>query len=127
MFDNSEMFYNAILTANQAGSFVNVGHGFNPLVLRTVVPSLAETDDAIDIVVTLSDDGTNAKEVYTLPQITYAGVVTNKITEYLYTLPMHRKYIKVAVTVTDADTGTDFTTTTAFQCGLVPAGRHNVR
>ena len=127
MYDNELMFYNAILTADQAGAFVAYPKADHPLVLRTVVPSLAEANDTIDITVTLSDDGVNAKEVITLPQITYAGVVTNKITEYLNTIPMTRNYIKVAVNVTDADTGSDFTTASAFQCGLVPAGRYTNR
>lgn len=127
MFDNEKMFYNKIVTADEAGAYVAYPEVNFPLELRVVVPSLAESGDTIDITITLSDDGTNAKEVITMPQITYANVVTSKITEFFCPIPMHRAYIKVALNVTDADTGSDFTTTTALQCGLVPAGRYSVR
>lgn len=127
MYDNEIMFYDKIVTADEAGAFVAYPEVDHPLELRIVVPSLAETGDTIDVTITLSDDGTNAKEVITMPQITYAQVVTSKITEFYTVMPMHRGYIKVALNVTDADTGSDFTTTTKLRCGLVPAGRYNVR
>ena len=53
---------------------------------RIIVPTLAETGDKIVATVTYSDDGSTAAEVVTLPDITYANVVTNKITEYCATL-----------------------------------------
>jgi len=75
--------------------------------------------------VTYSDDGTNAKEVVTLPDITYANVLTNKITEYFVPL-FGRAYVKLTLTITDADAGADFNAG-AVMAGIVPAGRYNKR
>jgi len=127
MFDNEIMFYDKVVTADEAGAYVAYAEVGFPLELRVVVPSLAEAGDTIDITITLSDDGSTAKETITMPQITYAQVVTSKITEFFCPVPMHRGYIKVALNITDADTGGDFTTTSNLECGLVPAGRYDQR
>ena len=113
------------LTATMAGSYTKLPPFVNPLELRIVVPTLAETGDKIVVTVTYSDDGTNAKEVVTLPDITYANVLTNKITEY--GLPLFgRQYVKVTLTVTDADSGSDFNAGKVL-VAVVPAGRYNKR
>lgn len=111
------------LTETMAGSYLHLGPFVQPLTLRIVVPTLAETSDKIVATVTYSDDGTNAKEVLTLPDITYANVVTNKITEYFVPL-FGREYVKLTLTVTDADSGSDFNAGKVL-AGVVPGGRYN--
>jgi len=125
MFDNEMLFRDgsADMTATMAGSFMKVQRGPHPLACRIVVPTLAETGDKIVATLTYSDDGTNAKEVVTLPDITYANVVTNKITEYSVPL-FGRDYVKLTLTATDADSGSDFNAGKVI-AGVVPAGRYN--
>jgi len=113
------------LTATMAGSYTQLPPFVNPMSLRLVVPTMAETGDKIVATVTYSDDGTNAKEVVTLPDITYANVLTNKITEYFVPL-FGRAYVKLTLTITDADAGADFNAG-AVMAGIVPAGRYNKR
>jgi len=113
------------LTATMAGSYIQLPPFVNPMSLRLVVPTMAETGDKIVATVTYSDDGTNAKEVVTLPDITYANVLTNKITEYFVPL-FGRAYVKLTLTITDADAGADFNAG-AVMAGIVPAGRYNKR
>jgi hypothetical protein len=115
----------ANMTATLTGSYTAVPEQANAdLSLRVVVPTLAETGDKIAVAFTYSDDGTNAKEVVTLPDITYANVVTNKITEYQTPLLKGSRYVKVTATVTDADSGTDFNAGKVL-IAIVPAGRYN--
>jgi hypothetical protein len=116
----------ADLTASLAGSYVDMPPQTQPMELRIVVPTLAETGDKIVAKFTYSDDGTNAKEVVTLPDITYANVVTNKITEYGVPLLNGRAKVKVDLTITDADTGSDFNAGKVL-VALVPAGRYTKR
>ena len=129
MFDNEIMFRSGstTLTADEAGTFVAYPKCPEPMELRVVVPSLVagQTADTIVVTVTLSEDGTNAAEVITMPTITYAQVVTNHITEFFFAVPMTRPYIKVGFDITDAS-GSDFTAG-KVQAGLVPAGRYTVR
>ena len=113
------------LTASMTGSYTKLPPFVNTLELRIVVPTMAETGDKIVATVTYSDDGTNAKEVVTLPDITYANVLTNKITEYGVPL-FGRQYVKVALAVTDADSGSDFDAGKVL-VAIVPAGRYNKR
>ncbi|MBI5942875.1 MAG: hypothetical protein HY864_00785 [Chloroflexi bacterium] len=113
----------ADMTATLTGSYVLVPKAEN-LILRIVVPTFAETGDKIVFAFTYSDDGTNAKEVVTLPDVTYAKVVTSKITEYFTPLLEGARYVKVTATVTDADAGADFNAGKVL-IGIVPAGRYN--
>lgn len=127
MFDNESMFRSGStdLTASMSGSYVKIPQGLGPLELRMIVPTLAGSGDKIVATVTYSDDGTNAKEVVTLPDITYANVVTNKITEYA--VPLYgRLYAKLDLAATDADSGADFNAG-KVAAGIVPAGRYNKR
>jgi len=110
------------LTATMAGSYVALPPFTHPLTCRIIVPKMAETGDKIVATLTYSDDGTNAKEVVTLPDITYANV-TNKITEYFVPL-FGRRYVKLTLTATDSDSGADFNAG-AVIAGIVPAGRYN--
>lgn len=111
------------LTATMAGAYLHLGPFVPPLELRIVVPTMAEAGDYITPTVTYSDDGTNAKEVVTMPNILYADVLTNKITEYF--LPLFgREYVKLTLTVKDFDTGADFNAGLVM-AGVVPAGRYN--
>lgn len=128
MFDNELMFRDgsANMTATMAGTYVALPPATQPLVMRIIVPSLAETGDKIVATLTYSDDGTNAKEVVTLPDITYANVTTNKITEYAVPVFSTRAYLKLTLTATDADSGSDFNAG-KVAAGLVPAGRYNKR
>lgn len=125
MFDKELLFRDGStdMTATMAGSFVKLPRGLAPLELRIVVPTLAETGDKIVATVTYSNNGTDAKEVVTLPDITYANVVSNKITEYGVPL-FGRNYAKLTLTATDADTGGDFNAGKVV-AGVVPAGRYN--
>ncbi len=127
MFDNEMLFRDGTtnLTATMAGSYMKIPQGLNPLECRIVVPDLAETGDKIVATLTYSDDGTNAKEVVTLPDITYANVHTSKITEYYIPL-FGREYAKLTLTITDADTGADFNAGKVI-AGVVPAGRYTHR
>lgn len=127
MFDNELMFRDGStdLTATMAGSFIELPPFQHPMSCRIIVPTLAETGDKIVATVTYSDDGSTAAEVVTLPDITYANVVTNKITEYFVPL-FGRKYVKLTLTVTDADAGTDFDAG-AVQAGIVPGARYTKR
>lgn len=111
------------LTATMAGSYVQLPPFVHPMFLRLIVPTMAETGDKIVATLTYSDDGVNAKEVVTLPDITYANVLTNKITEYSVPL-FGRAYVKLTLTITDADTGSDFNAGKVL-AGIVPAGRYN--
>jgi hypothetical protein len=113
----------ADLTATMAGSYMALPPFTHPLSCRIVVPAMAETGDKIVATLTYSDDGTNAKEVVTLPDITYANVATNKITEYFVPL-FGRAYVKLTLTVTDSDSGADFNAGKVM-AGVVPAGRYN--
>jgi hypothetical protein len=113
----------ANLTANLAGSYVAMPRLTQPMQWRIIVPSMAEAGDKLVVKFTYSDDGTNAKEIVTLPDITYANVLTNKITEYgTPVLPGSTK-VKVDITITDADTGSDFNAGKVL-IAMVPAGRH---
>lgn len=114
------------MTATLTGSYVAIPPQINThMKIRIIVPTFAETGDKLSVVFTYSDDGTNAKEVVTLPDITYANVVTNKITEYITPLLSGANYIKVVATATDADTGSDFNAGKVL-IAIVPAGRHDV-
>lgn len=122
MFDAQLMFRSTgDLTADEAGTYVAVPPG-GDMRLRVVVPEMAETNDTIVVTVSLSDDGTNAKEVLTMPTITKADVDAGK---HDYFLPIHtrRAYIKVAFDITDADAGGDFDAGVVL-AGLVPAGQY---
>ncbi len=127
MQDNELLFRDGStnLTATMAGSYIQLPPFVHPLVCRIVVPSMAETGDKIVATLTYSDNGTDAKEVVTLPDITYANVLTNKITEYFVPL-FGRAYVKLTLTVTDSDSGGDFNAG-AVMAGIVPAGRYNNR
>lgn len=123
---DSELLFrdgSADMTETMAGSYVALPPFTHPLTCRIIVPTLAETSDKIVATLTYSDDGTNAKEVVTLPEITYANVVTNKITEYFVPL-FGRRYVKLTLTATDADSGSDFNAGKVL-AGIVPAGRYN--
>ena len=125
MFDNELLFRDgsADLTATMAGSYMELPAFTHPLSCRIIVPTMAETGDKIVATLTYSDDGTNAKEVVTLPDITYANVLTNKITEYFVPL-FGRRYVKLTLTVTDSDSGSDFNAG-KVKAGVVPGGRYN--
>lgn len=125
MQDNELLFRDGStdLTETMAGSYIQLPPFVHPMALRLIVPTMAETGDKIVATLTYSDDGTNAKEVVTLPDITYANVLTNKITEYSVPL-FGRAYAKLTLTITDADTGSDFNAGKVL-AGIVPAGRHN--
>lgn len=127
MQDNELLFRDgsADMIATMAGSYMALPPFTHPMALRLVVPTFAETGDKIVATITYSDDGVNAKEVVTLPDITYANVVTNKITEYSVPL-FGRAYVKLTLTVTDADTGSDFNAGKVL-AGIVPAARYNKR
>jgi hypothetical protein len=127
MFDNEMLFRDGSthMTAAMSGTYMKIPQGQFPLEMRLIVPILAETGDKIVATVTYSDDGTNAKEVVTLPDITYANVVTNKITEYGVPL-FGRLYAKLDLAITDADTGSDFDAGHVI-AGVVPAGRYTKR
>ena len=114
------------MTATLTGSYTAIPDPINPMEIRIVVPTFAETGDKIAPVFYYSDDGTNSKEVVTLPDITYAKVVTSKITEYYTPLLPGSRYIKVVLTATDADTGSDFNAGKVM-VGIVPAGRYAKR
>lgn len=123
-FDKEVMFRSTgDLTADEAGSYVAVPEGGN-MRLRVVVPQMAETNDTIAVTISLSDDGTNASEVITMPTITKAQVDAGQ-TEFYSPIFTRRAYIKVALDITDADSGSDFNAG-VVQIGLVPAGRYNV-
>ena len=128
MYDNEMLFRSGAtdLTADEAGSYVAYPKCDVPMELRVAVPSMAEASDTIVVTITLSDDGTNAKEIITMPTITYANVITSGITEFFCPVPMTRAYIKVGFNITDADAGADFTAG-AVVAGLVPAGRYKTR
>lgn len=113
------------LTATLTGSYVAVPpQGGDDLVLHISVPALAETGDKIVAVLTTSNDGTNAVETITLADITKANVDAGK-TEYYCRVPANRAYVKITLTVTDSDSGSDFNAGKVL-VGLVPAGRHQV-
>jgi hypothetical protein len=114
------------LTATLSGSYVLLPQPIVEAAFRIVVPDLAETGDKIVAKFTYSDDGTNAKEIVTLPDITYANVHTSKITEYYCPVLPGRNYVKVDLTITDADTGSDFNAGKVL-VALVPGGRYNKR
>lgn len=124
MQDNELLFRDGSedLTETMAGTYLALPPFVHPMSCRIIVPTLAETGDKIVATLTYSDDGTNAKEVVTLPDITYANVVTNKITEYFVPL-FGRAYVKLTLTVTDADSGTDFNAGKVL-AGIVPGGRY---
>jgi hypothetical protein len=128
MFDNEIMVRSGTthLTADESGSYVAYPKCVEPMELRVVVPTMAEASDTIDITVTWSADGSNPKEIEHMTQITYANVVTSKLTEFFMPMTMHRAYFKVDIDITDADTGSDFDAG-HVHIGLVPAGRHTVR
>lgn len=126
MFDNELMFRDGSteLEATMAGTYLHLPKFNVPMSCRIVVPTLAETGDKITATLTYSDDGSNAAEVVTLPDIiTYANVVTNKITDFFVPL-FGREYVKLTLTITDADTGSDFNAG-AVQAGVVPGARYN--
>jgi len=125
MQDNELLFRDgsADMTATMAGSYLHLGPFVEELACRIIVPTFAETGDKIVATLTFSDDGTNAKEVLTLPDITYANVVTNKITEYSVPL-LGREYVKLTLTATDADSGSDFNAGKVL-AAVVPVGRYN--
>lgn len=127
MQDNELLFRDGSsnLTATMAGSYMALPPFQVPMHCRIIVPTMAETGDKIVATLTYSDDGTNAKEVVTLPDITYANVLTNKITEYSVPL-FGRPYVKLTLTITDADAGADFNAG-AVLAGIVPAARYNKR
>lgn len=125
MQDNELLFRDGStdMTATMAGSYLHLGPFVSPMTCRIVVPTFAETGDKIVATITYSDDGANAKEVTTLPDITYANVVTNKITEYFVPL-FGREYVKLTLTATDSDSGGDFNAGKVM-AGVVPSGRYN--
>lgn len=125
MQDNELLFRDGStdLTATMAGSYTKLPPFNEELTLRIIVPTMAETGDKIVATITYSDDGSTAKEVVTLPDITYANVYTNKITEY-FTPLLGRQYVKVTLTITDADSGSDFNAGKVL-VAVVPAGRYN--
>lgn len=112
----------ANMTATLTGSYVATPR-VEDLEWRIIVPTFAETGDKLAIAFTYSDDGTNAKEVVTLPDITYANVVTNGKTEYYTPFLPGSAYVKVTATATDADSGSDFNAGKVL-IALVPAGRY---
>jgi len=114
----------ADMTATLTGSYIQIPPSEADLSIRIVVPTLAETGDKLAVSFTYSDNGTDAKEIVTLPDITYAKVVTSKITEYFTPLLEAGRYVKVTATATDADSGTDFNAGKVL-IAVVPAGRYN--
>jgi hypothetical protein len=124
MFDNEMMVRSGTthLTADESGSYVAYPKSKFPLELCVIVPTIGQATDTIDITITLSEDGTNAAEVITMPQITGTNVLTNKITAFYCALPQTRPYFKVDFNITDAS-GSDFDAG-HVHAGLVPAGRH---
>lgn len=126
MQDNELLFRDGSsnLTATMSGSYVQLPPFVHPMSCRIIVPDLAETGDKITATLTYSDDGSTAGEVVTFPDIiTYANVHTNKITEFF--LPLFgRAYVKLTLTITDADSGSDFNAG-AVLAGIVPGARYN--
>lgn len=115
----------ADMTATLTGTYVAIPpQADGDLALRISVPSLAETGDKIAPVVTFSNDGTNALETITMPDITKANVDLGKTEYYCRILP-NRAYVKITLTATDSDSGSDFNAGKVV-VGIVPAGRHQV-
>lgn len=110
------------LTAALVGAYIAIPPLNGDAQLAIMVPTFAETGDKIVPTLTYSDDGTNAKEIVTLPDITYANVVTAGRTEYFYPLLQNRAYLKVDLAITDADSGSDFNAG-KVSVAIVPAGR----
>ena len=118
------------LTQDETGTYFNLGAPIiTPLVVRVVVPQLAETSDTIAVTINLSVDGSGAGDMtFVLPTITKANVDLG-ITEYFFTLPPTAdtyQYVSADINITDADTGSDFNAG-VVQIGIVPAGRYNKR
>lgn len=113
----------ADMTATLTGSYVALPR-VEDLEWRIVVPTFAETGDKLAIAFTYSDDGANAKEVVTLPDITYAKVVTSGIKEYYTPFLPGSLYVKVTATATDANAGANFNAGKVL-IALVPTGRYN--
>jgi hypothetical protein len=118
------------LTADETGTYKNLGAPIiNPLVVRIVVPAMAEANDTIVVTINLSVDGVGVGDItIVLPTITKANVDLG-VKEYFFTLPPTAdtyQYVSADLNITDADVGGDFNAG-AVQIGLVPAGRYNKR
>ena len=114
------------LTADMAVAYVNLGAPTDgKLVVRIVVPTMAEGNDTIVPTVHLSGDGSgNGERQIVGETISYTTVVTNGQTQYFISIPKSPyKYVGLALNITDADTGSDFDAG-AVGAWIVPAGQY---
>ena len=131
MFDNELMFRAAAagnLTADMAVVYLDLGAApVHPLVVRLLVPALAEANDTIVPKIHLSVDGSGAGErLLTCETIIKTDVDGGK-KEYFYAVPASKyRYAGLELDVTDADAGGDFNAGVVL-AGLVPAGRYTER
>ena len=126
-FDSSLMLRAAAagnLTADETGSYFNLGAPpKDPLVVRVVVPAMAETNDTLIVKINLSANGSSAAVTISMPTITKANVDAG-LKEFYFTLPPSRyQYVSADMDITDADAGSDFNAG-AVQVGITPSGRH---
>lgn len=109
----------ANLTADETLTSVQVGPMVRLMWLNVLVPSIAETNDKIDVQLEFCDAAASTTEVYNMnmKQISAAGH---------YQIPFFtlEEYLQVKLDVTDADSGTDFNAG-KVKVWLANAGRYD--